>query len=142
MRCTKLVKGRGEVSGAIGVAPVGEHPLDTNSPFGELRSRLQQEARGRRFSLIGVNLDDREPGSVVDGHVDEVVTSAWSGTASLTAAESAVSSKEPMPTTCWDTTEVIPPIAESRSLAFTRGSGLCWIPGWTSVTVTKRAGCG
>ena len=32
--------------------------------------------------------------------------------------------------------------AESRSLAFTRIRGSCWIPGWTSVSVTNRAGCG
>ena len=32
--------------------------------------------------------------------------------------------------------------AERRSLAFTRICGLCWTPGWTSVSVTERAGCG
>jgi len=99
---TNSVKGRREVSGAIGVAPVSQHPLDANSPFGELRGRVKQEARGRRFSLVGVHLDDCEPGSVVDGHVDKVVASPWSGSASLTAAEAAVSPKEPMSTTCWD----------------------------------------
>jgi hypothetical protein len=65
----ELPAGRGVDRRDVGRAVVGHQPLYPDAGLGEPGDRPAQEARRGLAALVGQQLDEGEPGGVIDGDV-------------------------------------------------------------------------
>jgi hypothetical protein len=71
----------------VGLGVVGQDPLDPHPVVGEEPSRLDQEAGGGGGLLIGQDLAEGDPGTVIDSRVNVVIADAASTIASSSAVD-------------------------------------------------------